>query len=79
MLAIRVRQRQRRKTDPRSAMQVRLSRLHRHALAQVEAIKTSKMFEHLGYTASEFVRHIERQFLPRMGSHNMSEWQVDHN
>ncbi len=78
MLANRVRQRQRRKTDPRSAMQARLSRLHRHALAQVGAIKTSKTFEQLGYTASEFVRHVERQFLPRMGWHNMSEWQVDH-
>ena len=78
MLANRVRQRQRRKTDPRSAMQSRLSRLHRHALSQVGAIKTSKTFEQLGYTASEFVRHIERQFLPKMGWHNMSEWQVDH-
>lgn len=78
VLANRVRQHERRKTDPRSAMQSRLSRLHRHALAQVGAIKTSKTFERLGYTASEFVRHIERQFLPRMGWHNMSEWQVDH-
>lgn len=78
MLANRVRQRQRRKTDPRTAMQARLSRLHRHALAQVGAIKTSKTFEQLGYTASEFVRHIERQFPPRMGWHNMSEWQVEH-
>lgn len=78
MLANRVRQRERRKTDPRLAMQARLSRLHRHALAQVGAIKTSSTFERLGYTASEFVRHIERQFMPGMGWHNMSEWQVDH-
>lgn len=78
MLANRVRQRERRRSDPLTAMQARLSRLHRHALSQVGAIKTSKTFEQLGYTASEFVRHIERQFLPRMGWHNMSEWQVDH-
>lgn len=78
VLANRVRQRQRRKSDPRLAMQARLSRLHRHALAQVGAIKTSGTFEQLGYTAAEFVRHIERQFLVGMGWHNMSVWQVDH-
>ncbi|NNH56921.1 hypothetical protein HLI01_08880 [Rhizobium laguerreae] len=78
ILANRVRQRQRRKSDPRLAMQARLSRLHRHALAQVGAIKTSSTFEQLGYTAAEFVRHIERQFFGGMGWRNMSEWQVDH-
>jgi hypothetical protein len=59
-------------------MQARLSRLHRHALAQVGAIKTSGTFEQLGYSAADFVRHIERQFLRGMGWHNMNEWQVDH-
>jgi hypothetical protein len=59
-------------------MQARLSRLHRHALKQVGAIKKSPTFEQLGYTVEEFVRHIERQFLPGMGWHNMSEWQIDH-
>lgn len=77
-LANRGRQRQRRKSDPLIAMQARLSRLHRHALAQVGAIKTSGTFEQLGYSAAEFVRHIERQFLVGMGWHNMSEWQIDH-
>jgi hypothetical protein len=72
------RQRLKRKTDPVKAMQSRLSRLHRHALAQVNAIKKSPTFEQLGYSAEEFVTHIERQFLPRMGWHNMSEWQIDH-
>lgn len=59
-------------------MQARLSRLHRHALSRVGAIKTSKTFEQLGYTVDEFVRHVERQFHSGMGWHNMSEWQVDH-
>lgn len=72
------RQRARRKSDPLKAMQARLSRLHRHALSQVGVIKTSPTFEQLGYTAKEFVEHIERQFLPGMGWHNMSEWQIDH-
>lgn len=72
------RQRARRKTDPLKAMQARLSRLHRHALAQVGAIKTSPTFEQLGYTAEEFVAHIERQFAKGMGWHNMRDWQIDH-
>lgn len=67
-----------RKSDPLKAMQARLSRLHRHALAQVNAIKTSPTFEQLGYTAEEFVIHIERQFVRGMGWHNMNDWQIDH-
>ena len=67
-----------RRADPLLAMQARLSRLHRHALAQVNAIKTSPTFEKLGYTVEDFVTHIERQFLPGMGWANMSDWQIDH-
>lgn len=72
------RQRLRRKTDPVKAMQARLSRLHRHALSQVSAVKNSRTFEQLGYTAEQFVIHIERQFPKGMGWHNMSLWQIDH-
>lgn len=72
------RQRARRRTDPLKAMQSRLSRLHRHALAQVGAIKTSPTFEQLGYSAEQFVAHVERQFAKGMGWHNMGEWQIDH-
>ncbi len=72
------RQRAKRKTNPIAVMQARLSRLHRHALRQVGAIKTSPTFEQLGYTAKEFVVHIERQFTKGMGWHNMINWQIDH-
>ena len=72
------RQRLKRKTDPIKAMQARLSRLHRHALSQVGAIKTSPTFEALGYSVGEFVAHIERQFTKGMGWHNMDAWQIDH-
>lgn len=72
------RQRKRRKTNPLAVMQARLSRLHRHALSQVGAIKTSPTFEQLGYTVEEFVVHVERQFDKGMGWHNMREWQIDH-
>lgn len=68
----------RRRADPIAVMHARLSRLHRHALSQVGAIKTSPTFEQLGYTVAEFVTHIERQFVKGMGWHNMSEWQIDH-
>lgn len=71
-------QRARRKANPVTVMQSRLSRLHRHALSQVGAIKTSPTFEQLGYTADDFVAHIERQFTKGMGWHNMPSWQIDH-
>lgn len=64
--------------SPINAMHNRISRLHRHALAQVNAIKKSPTFESLGYTVDEFVRHIERQFISGMSWENMSEWQIDH-
>ena len=72
------RQRLRRKNCPVRNMQSRLSRLHRHALSQVGAIKTSPTFEALGYSVLEFVTHIERQFSGGMSWSNMSEWQIDH-
>jgi hypothetical protein len=71
-------QRLKRLNVPEKAMQSRLSRLHRHALAQVGGIKKSSTFAALGYSVDEFVHHIEKQFLPGMGWHNMSEWQIDH-
>lgn len=71
-------QRAKRKSDPLKAMQARLSRLHRHALAMVGAIKISPTFEQLGYTVEDFVEHIERQFVKGMGWHNLAEWQIDH-
>lgn len=72
------RQRENRRTNPLKAMQARLSRLHRHALSQVGALKSSPTFEQLGYTADVFVVHIERQFSRGMGWDNMHEWQIDH-
>ncbi len=71
-------QRNKRKNNPVVAMQARLSRLHRHALRRVGAIKESPTFEQLGYSVFEFVSHIERQFLKGMSWENMSEWQIDH-
>jgi hypothetical protein len=67
-----------RKNSPVKNMAARLSRLHRHAIAQVSAIKTSATFEQLGYTPEEFKDHIEKQFSKGMGWSNMKDWQIDH-
>jgi len=63
---------------PERLMQARISRLFRHALASVNALKTSATFDQLGYTPADLVVHIERQFVPGMGWHNAAEWQIDH-
>lgn len=77
-LANRETERRRRKQDPVIAMQARLSRLHRHALARVGAIKRSPTLETLGYTAPQLAMHVERQFLPGMNWQNMDRWELDH-
>ncbi len=74
----RKKQKERRKITPHMNMQARLSRLHRHALAKVNAIKTSPTFEALGYSVDEFVSHIEKQFIDGMNWENMHLWQIDH-
>jgi hypothetical protein len=66
------------RTKPHHVMQARLSRLHRHALKQVNGIKSSPTFLELGYSVDEFVAHIEKQFIKGMGWHNMEKWQIDH-
>lgn len=78
MLANRKRQRRKRKTDPAKAMQARISRLYRHAIAEVNAIKASPTMEALGFTPVDLKRHLERQFHSGMSWANMNEWQIDH-
>lgn len=34
--------------------------------------------EMLGYSASDLVQHVERQFVKGMGWDNIDKWQVDH-
>lgn len=74
----RAKQRERRKSCPLASMQARLSRLHRHALAAVGAIKRSATFEALGYTPDQLVEHLERQFRKGMNWQNMRDWHIDH-
>lgn len=71
-------QRAKRKADPAKAMQARMSRLFRYALAAVNGCKTSSTFEMLGFTPAALSAHLERQFQRGMGWHNMNLWQIDH-
>ena len=33
----------------------------------------------MGYQTDDLIKHLERQFVPRMGWHNYgSEWEIDH-
>lgn len=69
---------EKRRSDPLHLMHSRISRLFRHALSSINAIKTSPTLEMLGFTVDEFVIHIEKQFLKGMSWENINEWQIDH-
>ena len=66
------------KACPIKRMAGRLSRLHRHSLSKINAIKTSSTFTMLGYTPLQFKDHIEKQFCNGMSWENMDKWQIDH-
>ena len=38
----------------------------------------SKWLDLVGYTTEQLRDHIERQFVPKMGWHNMAKWHIDH-
>ena len=78
VLASRAKQREKRKSNPVALMHSRLSRLHRHALTRLGALKNSSTLLAFGYSGIQFAEHIERQFFGGMGWENMSEWQIDH-
>lgn len=40
--------------------------------------KKSKWLDLVSYTAEQLRNHIERQFPPKMGWHNMPKWHIDH-
>lgn len=65
-------------SNPVNKAHSRISRLFRHAIASVNAIKTSPTLEMLGYTVDDFCVHIEKQFLKGMSWDNMNQWQIDH-
>jgi len=60
--------------DKRYNIRTRISASIRHALKK----KRAGVFRHLPYDVNTLVSHLERQFKPGMGWHNMSEWHIDH-
>jgi len=51
----------------------------RHSISRVMGSNKDKRTEQLlGYTHSDFIEHIERQFLKGMSWENHGEWHVDH-
>lgn len=70
------RKRTRRQADPAFALNERLSNQVRRTL---KGEKVGRRWEALlGYTTEAIKQHLERQFLPDMGWHNMDRWHIDH-
>lgn len=69
------RNRERRRADPGYALLCRLrARLRAMAVSKGRA-RTERVFP---FAVEELRAHLERQFLPGMGWHNMGEWHIDH-
>lgn len=68
--------RKRYRQDPAYAVHMRMASAVHQALRKKKA---GRKWEALvGYSLSELVRHLERQFLPDMSWGNMGEWHIDH-
>jgi hypothetical protein len=67
-----------RRETPAGKLAHRVSVNVRQCLLRQGRTKGGRTFEALGYTPAELMAHLERQFLPRMGWHNMGEWHIDH-
>jgi 5-methylcytosine-specific restriction endonuclease McrA len=61
---------------PNGNVNLRMSAAVRRSLKG--AVKSSRWVALVGYTVEQLRVHLERQFLPKMGWHNMPEWHVDH-
>jgi hypothetical protein len=61
---------------PSHRLRIRIGSALRNALGTSKGWRPS--VEIVGYTIDELRRHLERQFLPGMGWHNMCEWHIDH-
>ncbi|QMV00166.1 hypothetical protein GHV40_01085 [Devosia sp. D6-9] len=61
---------------PRYRLDHRISQLVRNGL---NGTKSGRTWESLvGYSIADLMVHLEKQFLPGMGWHNMHKWHVDH-
>lgn len=62
---------------PAYRLQRRMSAAVRRCL-RGNKLSGSKWLNLVGYTAEELHAHIEKQFVPKMGWHNMPKWHIDH-
>jgi len=68
----------RRMSNPTRRIRARVDARIRDALRAVGAGKPYGLFRHMGYTAEQLKKHIERTFLPGMTWQNMHLWHIDH-
>lgn len=61
---------------PAFNLKLRMSAAIRYSLKGTG--KPSKWLDLVGYTVADLRAHLERQFLPKMGWHNMPKWHIDH-
>jgi hypothetical protein len=61
---------------PMHKLHARISSNVRQSLTHGKKGATS--YELIGYSKDQLVVHLERQFLPKMGWHNISQWHIDH-
>lgn len=65
--------------NPHWRLHNRISAAIYNALKATKTRKNGRSWESVvGYSIHELKEHLERQFLPGMGWHNMGEWHVDH-
>ena len=61
------------------ALNERMSANIRQSLKKISQSKKKKSWESVvGYTVEDLRAHLESQFLPGMGWHNIGEWHIDH-
>lgn len=64
--------------DAAYAIGERLRRSLVKAVLRRNTMKADRTMALLGCPLPEFIKHLESQFVPGMGWHNRSEWEIDH-
>lgn len=75
---VRARLLRRLREDPVQAMRWNMRTYLANAMRTRGGRKDRRLEAALGCSMAEFMRHLECQFLPRMGWHNRARWHVDH-
>lgn len=71
--------RKRRESDPAHRIHGRISNQIWKRMRRIDLYKGRKpTYDLLGFSHQELCGHLEKQFSPGMGWHNMGEWHIDH-